>query len=219
VIDMSSSGRSSGEYRDSSGRSLADYPRPSVAVDTAVLTVEDRSLQVVLAESDGELRLPGTFLHEGEVLADAVRRSLREKVGIDGLAPEQLHVFDALGRDDRGWVLSVAHVVVTPAEALADRSRLRLVPVESATGLRYDHDRIVRLAVEKLRRDYADKPDPAGLLTDAFTLRDLQFLHEAVAGHELRKDAFRRGMEPRLDQVGAMSRGGVGKPARLWRRR
>lgn len=206
-------------FRDAAGRTLEDYPRPSVAVDTAVLTVERGLLQVVLIEADGELRLPGTFLHEGEVLADAVRRSLRDKAGIGGIEPRQLHVFDALGRDDRGWVLAVAHVAVTPSTALPERHRFRLVPVPEAVGLRYDHDAIVRMAADWLRARYADEPDPAGLLTDVFTLRDLQVLHEAVAGTTLMKDAFRRGMEPRLAEAAGLARGGVGKPARLWRRR
>lgn len=204
-------------YLDSSGRELTDYPRPSVAVDSAVLTVAEGWLQVVLVESDGELRLPGTFLHEGEVLADAVARSLSDKAGLTGLEPAQLHVFDALGRDDRGWVLSVAHVAVVPEVALG--SLPRLTPVDRAVGLRYDHDRMVRLAVDWLRARYRTLPDPDGLLRDQFTLRDLQILHEAVLGERVMKDAFRRGMVDGLVETGRMATGTVGKPARLWRRK
>jgi ADP-ribose pyrophosphatase YjhB (NUDIX family) len=204
-------------YVDSSGRALTDYPRPSVAVDSAVLTVAEGQLQVVLVESDGELRLPGTFLHEGEVLADAVARSLADKAGLSGLKPVQLHVFDELGRDDRGWVLSVAHVAVVPMEALGPLPRL--TPVGQAVGLRYDHDRIVQLAVEWLRARYRTLPDPNGLLRAEFTLRDLQLLHEAVLGERVMKDAFRRGMVDGLIETGRMATGTVGKPARLWRRR
>lgn len=105
-------------YRDSQGRALTDYPRPSVAVDTAVLTALDGELAVLLSSAGGEWTLPGTFLHEGERLADAVLRSLRAKVGVSGLRPKQLHVFDAPARDDRGWVLSVAHLDVVPWDLL-----------------------------------------------------------------------------------------------------
>src|SRR4051812_47939943 len=106
-------------YRDASGKTLTDYPRPSVAVDTAVLTVapDRRGLHVLLVRRNGkddgsDWALPGTFLHEGETLAEAVLRSLKEKAGLLGRAPQQLHVFDAPDRDPRGWVLSVAHVDV-----------------------------------------------------------------------------------------------------------
>ena len=86
-----------GIYRDSSGRTLADYPRPSVAVDTALLTL-DPGLELVVLQvrraNGAGWALPGTFLHEGERLADAVDRSLRVKAGVRGLHPRQLHVFD-----------------------------------------------------------------------------------------------------------------------------
>lgn len=203
-------------YRDSDGRTLAEYPRPSVAVDTAVLTVSDGALAVALVRSAEGMRLPGTFLHEREVLDDAVRRSLRDKAGIEGLRPEQLEVFDRLGRDDRGWVLSVAHLDVVPVERLRG-AEVELRPVAEATGLLFDHDEIVRIATARVRRRYREHPDPHALLQDEFTLRELQRLHEAVAGAPLPKDSFRRGMEPLLQFTGRMSSGGMGKPARLWR--
>lgn len=207
-------------YRDSKGRRLDEYPHPSVAVDTAVLTVDDqRRLAVVLAGDTGAARrLPGTFLHEGEVLADAVRRALREKVGIEGLRPEQLHVFDRPGRDDRGWVLSVAHVDVVPFDQLSAASAVHLVPVNEASDLKYDHDEIVRRAVQWLRAEYRHQPDPRHLLREPFTLRDLQRMHEAVCGRDLPRDTFRRGMEPKLRPTGRLTSGVVGKPARLWER-
>lgn len=209
-------------YRDSSGRTLEDYPRPSVAVDTAVLTIVDDALHVLVVGaggSDGGLRLPGTFLHPGETLADAVLRSLREKAGVTGLSPRQLRVFDDPARDPRGWVLSVAHMDVVPHRSLQlDPTRARLAPVAEVSGLEYQHDEIVAAAAEALRADYRSAPDPARLVDEPFTLRTLQRAHEAVAGEPLMRDAFRRAMLPRLEETGELERGGVGKPARLFRR-
>ena len=136
--------RKSSPYRDSAGKTLADYPRPSVAVDAALLTVvpgEDclSVLQVQRAEGPGGnppagWGLPGTFLHEGELLLDAVQRCLREKAGVDGTRPRQLHVFDKPDRDDRGWVLSVAHMDVVRPELLDGRieEKTRIVPADDA---------------------------------------------------------------------------------------
>jgi 8-oxo-dGTP diphosphatase len=83
-------------YRDSGGKTFEDYPRPSVAVDAAVLTVPPGAdaLHVLLVRREGSHRkgawaLPGTFLHPGETLADAVLRALRTKAGVEGLAPRQ----------------------------------------------------------------------------------------------------------------------------------
>ena len=212
-----------GTYRDSSGWTLADYPRPSVAVDTAVLTLDPKLGLVVL-----EVRrvtgtgwaLPGTFLYEGETLAEAVDRSLRDKSNVRGLHPRQLHVFDDPHRDDRGWVLSVAHVEVVQAERLESRfvEATRLVPVRVPGRLPYDHADIIKLAVEDVRTHYLDKPDPDGLLGDEFTLRELRIAHEAFAGKPLQRDTFRRAMEPHLVATGTSSVSGRGRPAELFRR-
>ena len=204
---------------DTTGKRLTDYPRPSVAVDTAVLTVVADALHVVVVDDtrDGTRRLPGTFLHEGEVLADSVRRSLAQKAGVRDLDPIQLHVFDAIDRDDRGRVLSVAHLAAVPATALGDA---QTVAVERVGPLAYDHEQILALAVARLREDYAAAPDPWRLLgRDTFTLRDLERLHRAVDpdGTPLR-DTFRRAMEPQLTPTGELERGTVGKPARLFTR-
>ena len=209
---------------DADARRLEDYPRPSVAVDTAVLTADpDVGLMVLQVARPRGLgwALPGTFLHPGELLADAVKRSLADKANIRGLTPRQLHVFDALDRDDRGWVLSVAHVAVVPAERLATRHTdvTRLLPVDAPGDLAFDHPDIIRRAVAEVRARYAAAPDPDHLLGDEFTLRDLRLIHEAVAGRELQRDTFRRAMEPRLDATGVLSVRGRGRPAELFRRR
>ena len=77
--------------RDGSGRTLADYPRPSVAVDTALLTLDSTASELhvlqVRRNDDTGWALPGTFLHPGERLADAVDRSLRVKAGVRGFVP------------------------------------------------------------------------------------------------------------------------------------
>lgn len=217
-------------FVDSSGRSLLDYPRPSVAVDTAVLTVAEGNVCALLVrrtEGDkaGEWALPGTFLRERELLDQAVLRCLREKVGISGRVPRQLRVFDDPARDDRGWVLSVAHVDVVPLheldQALASDG-VRLVSItgdpDAVAGLPYGHADIVAKAVEWMQTAYAETPDPGALLEEPFTLKDLRELHEVVAGSTLMRDTFRRFMEPQLAETGQMSDGTRGRPSRLWRR-
>lgn len=209
-------------YRDSHGKTLDDYPRPSVAVDTAVLTVRDTvEVLVVRAGGSGESadwRLPGTFLHPGERLADAVLRSLHDKAGVEGLSPTQLQVFDDPARDPRGWVLSVAHVDVVPADRLPHAGDLVQLRAASAVrDLAYRHEEIVDAAVTWLRERYAVSPDPAGLLEKTFRLRELHALHETVAGYPLQRDTFRRAMLPMLEPTGEVKRGGVGKPAQLFR--
>ena len=216
-------------YRDGAGKSLSDYPRPSVAVDAALLTVvpgEDclSVLQVRRAEGpDGNPSagwgLPGTFLHEGELLLDAVQRCLREKAGVDGTRPRQLHVFDKPNRDDRGWVLSVAHMDVVRPELLSGRidEKTRIVPADDLCILPYDHTAIIRQAVRTVRASYELAPDPERLLAEPFTILQLRLMHEAVVGRPFQRDTFRRLMEPQLVGTGRTTAGARGRPAELFR--
>jgi len=227
-------------WRDTSGKSLDEYPRPSVAVDVALLTVEADELAVLLLRGidpyDGSRRwsLPGGFVHPGEMLADTVRRVLRDKCGIAGLGPRQLRVFDDPERDPRGWVMSVAHAATVPAgslkSAMDGRPDLRLVAVQPGSpvrleklrgqrGLPFDHDTIVTHAVTDIRSRYSSLPDPDSLLGGVFSVRQLQRVHEATVGSEWHKDAFRRLMEPHLVAVPGKDRGEKGPPAQLYRRR
>lgn len=213
-------------YRDIADKTLEDYPRPSVAVDTAVLTVpESGRLSVLLTltndavtTGDDEWRLPGTFLHPGETLSEAVLRALHEKAGVEGLRPRQLHVFDEPGRDDRGWVLSVAHLDVVAADRIGLVERTRIVPVDELPPLQFDHEEIVAAAVSVLRSEYRATPDPWALLgAEPFTVRDLRLLHESIAGERFNADTFRRTMLPGLAPTGELRTGARGKPAELYR--
>lgn len=228
-----------GPYRDSAGRALTDYPRPSVAVDTVVLTLapsggptgrdaQGRLSTLVVRRPEGasgpDWALPGTFVHPGERLADAVRRSLADKAGVRSAGAVQLAVFDEPGRDDRGWVLSVAHLAALPHHRLRraldrDPERVALVPAVQPGPLPYDHGAMVARGVTELRRRYAERPDPAAYLGSRFTIRELRLVHEAVAGTRLQKDTFRRAMLPRLLPTQTLSSGTVGRPSQLYRRR
>lgn len=205
------------------------FPRPAVAVDTALLTVDpERGLVVLeIARKDTEKwALPGTFVRVRETLAQAVQRSLRDKVGIHGIRPRQLHVFDDPDRDDRDWVLSVAHVAVVRPDQLesmgsGSAADTRLVPVDRPGELVWDHPDIVRLAKQHIRSRYVEKADPDRLLGNKFTLRELQVVHECVAGHQLRRDVFRRAMDSHITGTGTVQEntGTRGRPAEYYRRK
>jgi ADP-ribose pyrophosphatase YjhB (NUDIX family) len=205
------------DFLDENGRALSDYTRPSLTVDTAVLTVMPHSNELAVAlvrTADGRPCLPGTFIHENESLVQAARRALREKVGLRDINPLQLHVFDEPGRDPRGWVISVAHIAVVRFDEVEDVS---FTPAAFADGLAYDHDAMLAKAIEKLRADYSEIPDPWNLL-ETFTLKELREVHEAIDPNTPLRDSFRRLMQPMVVDTGEMSSGSVGKPSRIWRK-
>ena len=219
---------------DSPAPRVEEHPHPLVAVDVALLTVQPleqrAALAVLVHRRDEGWALPGRFLRIDETLEQAALTALREKVGVTGERPRQLRVFDDPSRDPRYRVLSVAHVDLVPIERLRDALRQDVLlaplqgdPVRTALprgrrALAFDHDQVVREAVQWARAAYADRPDPSHLLDEQFTLAELHRVHEAVQGTDLQVDTFRRRMKERLEPTGAETSGAIGRPARLYRR-
>ncbi|MFC9787905.1 NUDIX domain-containing protein [Rhodococcus sp. NPDC127528] len=209
------------EWTDPSGSPLTAYPRPSVAVDVAVLTCSGDALQVVVVEHRrGLSALPGTFLHQGERLADAAVRALRDKAHLTGTRFRQLALFDDPDRDDRGWVISMAHTAAMPFRDLPEDALLVDVhDGEAAEGLAFDHAEMVRLAVDDLRARYAERVDPDHLLGESFTVLQLRRLYEVVFGSTLQKDSFRRHVRDALEATERKETDGAGRPAEVFRRK
>lgn len=207
-------------WTDSSGKSLDDYTRPSVAVDVAVLTVRDDRLRVVTVDSDRGASLPGTFLHPGETLQDAAARALETKAGITDLAFHQLGMYDDPDRDDRGWVLSMAHsAAISPDRLPMATTLVTITDGVADEPLAFDHNTMVAQAVTDLRARYSSDPDPDDLLPDQFTLLELRRLHEVIFSQTFPKDTFRRRFISELDGTGERSSSDTGRPAELFRRR
>ncbi|WP_016933531.1 NUDIX hydrolase [Rhodococcus sp. R1101] len=206
-----------GTPTDSTGRSLTDYPRPSVAVDVAVLTVDEVLKVLVVERPEGSFALPGTFLHPGERLAEAAERALRDKAGLTGVDFHQLAMLDDPERDDRGWVLSMAHGAAVPVAEIP--AEAHLAPTTETTGLAFDHAEIVDLAVADLRRRYSAAVDPGNFLGEQFTVLDLRMLYETVYARSYPKDTFRRHLLHGLEPTGELRREGTGRPAEIYRRR
>lgn len=144
--------------------------------------------------------------------------ALRGKAGLAHVEFTQLNVFDALDRDERGRELSVGHSGALASERIPYNATL--VPVVDGTpdgAPMFDHDVIMRLAVTVLRRQYTQEIDPAGLLHGPFTAPQLRRIYQAVYGHALMKDTFRRIVAPHLAASGELAND-FGRPAELFRK-
>jgi 8-oxo-dGTP diphosphatase len=220
------------------------YPRPSLAVDVVLLTVEEDRLRTLLVRRVvppqlGRWALPGGFVGIDESLDGAAARALAAKAGLDGVFIEQLYTFGDPGRDPRTRVISVAYyALVDPAMLRAavavrgdEHSGLAEVVVspdgtvevrdERVTTLQlaFDHERILATAVERLRGKLDDAPIGFELLPELFTLRDLRVVHETILGRPLNKDSFRRRILDRglVEPTGQRATGVGHRPPELYR--
>lgn len=217
----------------------------AVAVDVALLTVREGTLQLLLVEPDasgyaGTWALPGGRVGDDETLDDAARRILRTVAGIDALVDpdhlthlEQLRTYGDPRRDARARVVSVAYLAFTPIGALPaampDGPTRRFVPATDLAGLggevrlAFDHDRIVPDAVERVRAKLEYTPLALAFVEEPFTLGDVRQVYEAVWGLGLDRANFRRkvtttpGFVVPTGETAPPGRGG-GRPPALYRR-
>lgn len=205
-----------------------DYPRPALTVDCVVFGFEGAGLQVLAIRRGiepflGSWALPGGFVRMDEDLESAARRELEEETGLRDVFLEQLYTFGAPDRDPRGRVVSVAWFALVrpdqhPAKGDTDASEAAWFEVGRLPALAFDHDLILRAALDRLRGKIRYQPVGFELLPKRFTLTQLQDLYEAILGRPVDKRNFRKKLLA-FDFLVPLDEftGGAHRPARLHR--
>jgi 8-oxo-dGTP diphosphatase len=212
------------------------FPAFAVTVDVVVLTMSDGRLQVLLVRRgvppfEGKWAIPGGFKRPVETLDDAAKRELTEETGVDGASLlTQFGAYGDPGRDPRMNVVTVAYLAVLrdvgAVIAGTDAAEAALIPVSEALNgkieLAFDHERILREAVERVRVDLELTGIATAFVGPTFTLAELRAVYEAVWGVHLDGANFRRsvlGESGWVIPTGRRARPGStgGKPAELYR--
>ena len=145
--------------------------------------------------------IPGGFKRPTETLEGAAKRELSEETGVD--AASLLAQFGAYGdpeRDPRMNVVTVGYLAVLrdvgAVVAGTDAAEAALVPVSDVLherlDLAFDHLRIVRDAIERVRIELEVTGIATAFVGATFTLAELRAVYEAIWGVQLDAANFRR---------------------------
>jgi 8-oxo-dGTP diphosphatase len=178
------------------------YARPALTVDCVVFGLDDEDLKVLLIQRKhdpfaGRWALPGGFVDVGEAPEQAARRELEEETGLGDVFLEQLYTFGDPDRDPREHVVSVAHYALVNVRdarvgAADDARDAGWFRVRKPPPLAFDHDKILRMAHERLKSRLRREPLGFEFLPRSFTLSQLQRLYETILGTTIDKRNFRR---------------------------
>jgi 8-oxo-dGTP diphosphatase len=218
------------------GYDASKFPAFAVTVDVVILTMAEGVLHLLLVRRgqepfEGMWAIPGGFKRPDETLDEAARRELSEETGVD--VPSLLTQYGAYGdpgRDPRMNVVTVAYLAVLrdvgAIVAGTDAADAALVPaweiLEERIELAFDHLRIVRDAVERVRVELEVSGIATAFVGTTFTMAELRAVYEAIWGVQLDAANFRRslvGEDGWVIPTGRTARPGPagGRPAELYR--
>lgn len=210
-------------------RPTTEYFNPGVTIDVAIFTIEDGRLKILLVKRakepfKGASALPGGFIRARKTAEDTAVRILKEKAGVEGVYVEQLYTFDAITRDPRGQILSVAYFALVPKEGIGIRENERtekpqFVTIDDLPSLAFDHAEIIAYALKRLRDKILYTNVIYSLLPKLFPFSDLQKTYESILGSTMDKRNFRKKFM-QLDLIEATKEKFTGtrqRPATLYR--
>ena len=218
-------------------------PNALLAVDVVLLTIRPAplidSLQVLLVRSrdqSGSDRwmLPGVLLRPSETFAEAAKRALLEKAGIDAATwyLEQIATFGEPARDSRGRVASIAHLALARSDDISLRPGNDVQATEwcsvhriAEKVLAFDHAEMIRHGAQRIRNKVRYSWVAFQLLNETFTLPELRAVYAAVLDPHLARLSsgnFKKAMRPLfqggvLQVVGRSTTGRRGRPSDLYR--
>ena len=191
------------EYLDN--YSIHNYDTPLMTVDTAIFSIINNQLNVLLVNRNeypakGQKALPGGFIdiHKDKQLDDAAYRKLEEKTGIKSPYLEQIETIGSPSRDPRGWSTTVLYFSLinkiqdVPPKGSQDAF---WAPIKNIPSLAFDHNHLIKLALARLHAKVTYTALPIELLPTEFTLTELQKVYEIILQRKLPTKSFRRRIE------------------------
>ena len=202
----------------------------NVSTDTVIFGFENNCIKVLLYKraqypSKGAWALPGGFLIKGELIEEAARRILKETTGLVDIYLEEIGVFDAIDRFPPWRVFTIGYfALVNPSHYKLISSGMftleaKWFKIDDLPELAWDHQNIVENALNKLRMRVLNKPIGFELLSEKFTLPQLQILYEIILDKRLDKRNFRKKIMHMgvLTKLNEKDRKGKKRPADLYK--
>jgi 8-oxo-dGTP diphosphatase len=206
-----------------------ENPHPAVTTDIVVFTIRHEQLKVLLVKRAedpylGSWALPGGFVEIAESLDEAAQRELREETGVDGVYLEQLYTFGQPDRDPRERVITVAYYALIPSDRLqiraaTDAEAVGWFALDELPALAFDHQRILDMALQRLRAKLDYSTIAFQFMPAEFTLSELQAVYERILGEPIDKRNFRKRILAlgAIEETGDERREGAHRPAKLYR--
>ena len=164
------------------------YPHPSVTTDNVIFGFDGQTVKVLLIERGGEpykgyWAFPGGFLEMDESAEEGARRELMEETGLTTGVVRQFHAFSAPDRDPRERVLTIAFyslVRMSEVKGMDDARRAEWFPLNEVPRLAFDHEEMLRVALEEVSKEIRLQTKVWKELTRGFSQDEVQKIERVL---------------------------------------
>ena len=179
----------------------SNNPKFYVGIDCIIFGFEKGRLSLLLLQRNfepakGQWSLMGGFVQENESADDAAKRVLYELTGLKDVYMEHIGAYGEIHRDPGERVISLAYYALININEydreLVQQHNAHWIDVEELPNLIFDHNQMVEKARTIMKEKASSAPIGFNLLTELFTLTQLQSLYEAIYGESMDKRNFRK---------------------------
>jgi len=199
-----------------------DIYMPGLSVDTVIFGFHNDKLKVLLSNIGDPpyFGLPGGFVRKDEDIDDAALRILQEQTGFENIYLEQFYTSGKTDRSNEKLLIELIEKVIGKTSAinwfrqrfvsvcyyaLIDDTKVKpstevifgefkWFDINKVAKLIFDHNLIIKKALATLQSDLDKKLVGSNLMSETFTMNELQRLYEAVYRQKLVRTNFQRKM-------------------------
>ena len=177
-----------------------DYFNIAISVDCVIFGYDNKELKVLLIKSDLQ-----EFENKWSLLVDLIKpdedldsgpyRVLKQRTGLDDVFLEQVYTFGTLNRHPSGRVITTAYyalINIRDHQLRISDNEVHWHNVDDIKEMAFDHKSIFDKCLQQLRVQVEEHPIVFNLLSQKFSLRELQELYQAILGTKLDRRNFRK---------------------------
>ena len=226
--------------------SNSDNYQPGLSIDCVIFGFHDNQLKVLLIKTkySDKWALPGGFVPIKEDIDQAAVSVLQRRTGLEGIFLRQFATFGNVNRNDKQFSDHILNFYNIPLEegkwytsrfitvgyyALVDFFKtipqildnneiVEWIDHNEVGELIFDHSEILEKALQTLRMELNLMPIGYNLLSEKFTIPELQKLYETILGRKLDRRNFLR----KISSIGILTKldekkpNGAHKPANFY---
>ncbi len=179
------------------------YKNIGIHVIASIFTVEKGVVKVLLIRRKNDpyknqWALVGGALYNNEELNQAINREIFEKTGMVDINVSKFEVFGKVDRSPIQRMIAIGYIGVIDTERVnilketLKTSDADWFPLDKIPKLAYDHEEILKAAIDELKKRIGESNILKSLYPEGFTMPEIQKVYETILNKTFDKRNFRK---------------------------